>query len=135
MSFSLVTVQYTLFYSVFSFAIILVKIHEPISFPSIPRSTLREMNINNNLNKYHLNSNIWKLILLINFSMGITEVEERKNRHIAELISNHDQSLKEMKQYYNDITNNNLETISELKVRTHWSSNFFLYRKAIFGLF
>jgi hypothetical protein len=45
----------------------------------------------------------------------IHEIEERKNAHINELIKKHDNSFKEIKNYYNDITANNLELIKSLK--------------------
>jgi growth arrest-specific protein 8 len=45
----------------------------------------------------------------------IHEVEERKNQHINDLISNHRKAFKQMKQYYNDITDGNLKTIRSLQ--------------------
>ncbi|ERL87184.1 hypothetical protein D910_04584 [Dendroctonus ponderosae] len=47
--------------------------------------------------------------------MEISEVEERKNNHITELKKHHDKAFNEMKNYYNDITLNNLALISSLK--------------------
>lgn len=47
--------------------------------------------------------------------MEISEVEERKNNHISDLICNHERAFNEMKNYYNDITLNNLALISTLK--------------------
>ena len=49
--------------------------------------------------------------------MEITEVEERKNTQIANLIKNHEVAFAEMKTYYNDITLNNLSLIKSMKVR------------------
>lgn len=46
----------------------------------------------------------------------MTEVEERKNTQISDLIQGHEKSFNEMKNYYNDITLNNLALISSLKV-------------------
>lgn len=45
----------------------------------------------------------------------IHEVEERKNQHINDLITNHKKAFKQMKQYYNDITEGNLKTIKNLQ--------------------
>lgn len=44
----------------------------------------------------------------------VHEIEERKNQHINELMKAHEDAFKEMKEYYNDITRENLELI-----RTH----------------
>lgn len=41
----------------------------------------------------------------------IHEIEERKNKHINELMKSHQDAFKEMKEYYNDITKENLELI------------------------
>lgn len=48
--------------------------------------------------------------------MEIAEVEERKNNQITELKKHNDKAFNEMKNYYNDITLNNLALISSLKV-------------------
>ena len=45
----------------------------------------------------------------------IHEIEERKNQHINELMINHESAYKEMKEYYNDITKENLEIIKLLQ--------------------
>jgi growth arrest-specific protein 8 len=41
----------------------------------------------------------------------IHEIEERKNEHINQLMMNHEKAFREMKEYYNDITRENLELI------------------------
>lgn len=41
----------------------------------------------------------------------VHEIEERKNQHIFELMKHHEDAFKEMKEYYNDITRENLELI------------------------
>ena len=41
----------------------------------------------------------------------IHEIEERKNQHINDLMTNHEKAFKEMKDYYNDITRENLDLI------------------------
>ncbi len=43
--------------------------------------------------------------------MEIHEIEERKNQHINDLMKNHEDAFREMKEYYNDITRENLELI------------------------
>ena len=45
----------------------------------------------------------------------IHEVEERKNTHINQLMKKHDVAFSEIKNYYNDITHNNLDLIKTLK--------------------
>ena len=45
----------------------------------------------------------------------IHEIEERKNQHINDLMINHESAFREMKEYYNDITRENLEIIKLLK--------------------
>ncbi|XP_074095750.1 growth arrest specific protein 8 [Cotesia typhae] len=47
--------------------------------------------------------------------MEISEIEERKNMQIANLIKNHEKAFIDMKNYYNDITTNNLSLIQSLK--------------------
>ena len=43
------------------------------------------------------------------------EIEERKNEHIKELVLKHEAAFHEIKDYYNDITSNNLDLIKSLK--------------------
>eukprot|EP00163_Fabomonas_tropica_P031532 TRINITY_DN752_c1_g1_i1.p1 TRINITY_DN752_c1_g1~~TRINITY_DN752_c1_g1_i1.p1 ORF type:complete len:312 (-),score=109.73 TRINITY_DN752_c1_g1_i1:960-1895(-) len=45
----------------------------------------------------------------------IMEIEERKNQHINELMKKHERAFGEIKNYYNDITHNNLDLIKTLK--------------------
>eukprot|EP00741_Cyanophora_paradoxa_P025209 tig00000350_g24334.t1 len=45
----------------------------------------------------------------------IHEIEERKNTHINELMKKHEKAFGEIKNYYNDITHNNLDLIKSLK--------------------
>ncbi len=47
--------------------------------------------------------------------VDIHEIEERKNLHINDLMRNHDKAFGQMKSYYNDITNDNLQLIKDLK--------------------
>ncbi|XP_063697687.1 dynein regulatory complex subunit 4 [Culicoides brevitarsis] len=51
----------------------------------------------------------------IRHRMEMSEVEERKNAQISKLIKEHEHSFGEIKQYYNDITTNNLQLISTMK--------------------
>ncbi|XP_015600948.1 dynein regulatory complex subunit 4 isoform X2 [Cephus cinctus] len=53
--------------------------------------------------------------LTLKHKMEMTEVEERKNMQIANLMKNHEKAFIEMKSYYNDITLNNLSLIKSLK--------------------
>ena len=63
--------------------------------------------------------------------VDIHEVEERKNMHIYELISNHTNSFNQMKEYYNKITSENLNLIKTLQSQVtlicHNSNPFTLY--------
>lgn len=54
--------------------------------------------------------------LMLKHRMEMTEVEERKNAQIANLIKNHENAFAEMKNYYNEITLNNLSLIKSMKV-------------------
>ena len=49
--------------------------------------------------------------LELRMKVEIHEIEERKNEHINELMMNHETAFREMKQYFNDITRENLELI------------------------
>lgn len=51
----------------------------------------------------------------IRHRMEMSEVEERKNNQIRQLIDCHEKAFGEMKSYYNDITINNLALISSIK--------------------
>jgi len=42
-------------------------------------------------------------------------IEERKNNHIKQLMKEHEKAFGEIKNYYNDITHNNLDLIKSLK--------------------
>ena len=46
----------------------------------------------------------------------IKETEERSNSHIATLKENHEKAFSNIKNYYNDITLNNLALMNTLKV-------------------
>ncbi|RLU15409.1 hypothetical protein DMN91_012403, partial [Ooceraea biroi] len=53
--------------------------------------------------------------LTLKHRMETTEVEERKNAQIANLLKNHENAFTEMKNYYNEITLNNLSLIKSMK--------------------
>lgn len=47
--------------------------------------------------------------------VDIHEIEERKNLHINDLMKNHEKAFTQIKNYYNDITHDNLKLIKSLK--------------------
>eukprot|EP00933_Yihiella_yeosuensis_P027197 TRINITY_DN2109_c0_g2_i1.p1 TRINITY_DN2109_c0_g2~~TRINITY_DN2109_c0_g2_i1.p1 ORF type:complete len:476 (+),score=139.97 TRINITY_DN2109_c0_g2_i1:86-1513(+) len=56
-----------------------------------------------------------KVDLELRRKVDIHEIEERKNQHINELLSNHQEAFDEIKAYYNDITFDNLQLIKSLR--------------------
>ncbi|XP_034835930.1 dynein regulatory complex subunit 4 isoform X2 [Maniola hyperantus] len=56
-----------------------------------------------------------KIELTVKHRTEISEVEERKNKQLSELIAHHERAFSDLKNYYNDITLNNLGLISSLK--------------------
>ncbi|XP_063979832.1 dynein regulatory complex subunit 4 isoform X2 [Diachasmimorpha longicaudata] len=55
--------------------------------------------------------------LIMKHRMEITEVEERKNIQISNLIKEHEKAFSNIKSYYNDITLNNLSLMQSLKTQ------------------
>lgn len=53
--------------------------------------------------------------LELKLRVEIHELEERKNLHINELMKNHEEAFAELKNYYNEITRDNLKLIKEHK--------------------
>ena len=51
----------------------------------------------------------------------VHEVEERKNEQIKKLMVNHEKQFSDIKNYYNDITHNNLCLITTLKEKVELS--------------
>jgi hypothetical protein len=47
--------------------------------------------------------------------LEIDDIENRKTAHIKELMASHDRAFQDIREYYNDITSNNLELIKNLK--------------------
>jgi len=45
----------------------------------------------------------------------VHELEERKNLHINELMKNHEEAFTELKNYYNEITRDNLKLIKQYR--------------------
>ena len=70
-----------------------------------------------NLTRLQLISNYEKKLgelkeeLELRMKVEIHEIEERKNQHINDLMKNHEDAFREMKEYYNDITKENIELI------------------------
>lgn len=60
-----------------------------------------------------------KIDLELNRKVEIHEIEERKNQHINDLLLNHQEAFDEIKNYYNDITHDNLQLIKSLKDDIH----------------
>lgn len=56
-----------------------------------------------------------KYDLALRRKVEVHEIEERKNLHINDLMTSHDNAFKEIKKYYNDITKDNLKLIRLLK--------------------
>jgi len=67
------------------------------------------------INKYETKLIELKEELELRMKVEVHEVEERKNQHINDLMKNHEEAFKEMKEYYNDITRENLELIRMYK--------------------
>ena len=49
--------------------------------------------------------------LQLRLKVEIHEIEERKNQHINDLMANHEQAFRNMKDFYTDVTRENLELI------------------------
>lgn len=69
--------------------------------------------------------------LELRMKVEIHEIEERKNQHINELMINHETAFREMKEYYNDITRENIELIKVHKeklkdIKTSIQSNSYI---------
>jgi hypothetical protein len=58
---------------------------------------------------------------------AIHEIEERKNQQINDLLRNHEKAFSDIKNYYNDITLNNLNLINTLKVNKMLQIKILLY--------
>jgi len=65
--------------------------------------------------KYEKKMKLLREDLELRRKVEILEIEERKNHHINELMKKHEKAFGEIKNYYNDITHNNLDLIRSLK--------------------
>jgi len=65
--------------------------------------------------KYEKKMKILRDEMELRRKLEIHEIEERKNSHINELMKRHEKAFGEIKNYYNDITHNNLDLIKSLK--------------------
>ena len=55
--------------------------------------------------------------LRLQAKVDVHEIEERKNQHINDLMINHENAYREMKEYYNEITRENLDIIRTLQTK------------------
>lgn len=69
--------------------------------------------------------------LTISKQTDLAEVEERKNKQLDDLVKAHDKAFLDLKNYYNDITLNNLALISSLKVSIYFFPFLFISRLII----
>ena len=60
---------------------------------------------------YEIKLDQLKKELELRLKVEIHEIEERKNQHYNNLMKNHESAFRDMKDYYNDITRENLELI------------------------
>lgn len=63
------------------------------------------------INSYERKLANLKKELELRLKVEIHEIEERKNQHYNDLMKNHEKAFRDMKDYYNDITRENLELI------------------------
>ena len=82
--------------------------------------------------KYELKMKLLRDDLELRRKVEILEIEERKNNHINELMKKHEKAFGEIKNYYNDITHNNLDLIRSLKEEVTSCPS--AARNAVFGL-
>lgn len=69
------------------------------------------------IEEYEEKLNVLSDELDLRMKVEIHEIEERKNQHINTLMKNHEEAFHDMKEYYNDITRENLEMIRGYKER------------------
>mmetsp|Transcript_17269 Transcript_17269/g.44833 ORF Transcript_17269/g.44833 Transcript_17269/m.44833 type:complete len:473 (-) Transcript_17269:63-1481(-) len=74
-----------------------------------------ELNARQLEQKYEKKMKILRDDMELRRKQEIHEIEERKNAHINELMKKHEKAFAEIKNYYNDITHNNLDLIKTLK--------------------
>jgi len=66
--------------------------------------------------KYERKMDLLRDDLELRRKIEIKEIEERKNKQIHTLMKNHEKAFGDIKNYYNDITLNNMALINQLKV-------------------
>eukprot|EP01023_Acetabularia_acetabulum_P030875 TRINITY_DN2907_c0_g1_i1.p1 TRINITY_DN2907_c0_g1~~TRINITY_DN2907_c0_g1_i1.p1 ORF type:complete len:471 (-),score=93.65 TRINITY_DN2907_c0_g1_i1:347-1759(-) len=66
-------------------------------------------------NKYEMKMRMMREDLEMRKKKEVLEIEECKNSHINELLLKHERVFSDIKNYYNDITHNNLDLIKTLK--------------------
>lgn len=76
-----------------------------------------EMEKKDLINKFELKLAALDRELQLRMKVEIHEIEERKNQHINDLMINHEKAFREMKEYFNDITRENLDIIKQLQER------------------
>ena len=74
-----------------------------------------ELNAKELQHKYEKKMKMLREDMELRRKQEVHEVEERKNTHINELMKKHEKAFAEIKNYYNDITHNNLDLIKTLK--------------------
>mmetsp|Transcript_25394 Transcript_25394/g.65624 ORF Transcript_25394/g.65624 Transcript_25394/m.65624 type:complete len:475 (+) Transcript_25394:23-1447(+) len=74
-----------------------------------------ERNVKELQQKYEKKMKLLRDELELRRKVEILEIQERKNAHINELMRKHEKAFGEIKNYYNDITHNNLDLIRSLK--------------------
>ncbi|GAB6022559.1 Dynein regulatory complex subunit 4 [Chamberlinius hualienensis] len=74
-----------------------------------------ETQVNEIENKYQERFKLAEREMKAKYELELQEMEERKNHHSENLIKNHEKALMNMKNYYNDITVNNMTLITTLK--------------------
>lgn len=81
------------------------------------RDKLKELEIvlekqkHSEIKLYEIKLDQLKKELELRLKVEIHEIEERKNQHYNNLMKNHESAFRDMKDYYNDITRENLELI------------------------
>jgi DNA repair exonuclease SbcCD ATPase subunit len=75
------------------------------------------------INSYERKLANLKKELELRLKVEIHEIEERKNQHYNDLMKNHEKAFRDMKDYYNDITRENLELIRVNKANVAEVSN------------
>lgn len=81
----------------------------------VPRGASIRVQAKELQNKYEKQMKMVRDDLELQRKQELHQTEERKNAHIRELMRKHRNAFTEIKNYYNDITSNNLDLIKTLK--------------------